>query len=55
MKEAHRTRGGSNLEVTNEHTSSTDFLADGLTTSDQLFTELLGDVESKQLLTSYLL
>ena len=48
-----------NLKVANEHTSSTDFLrvkklVDGLMTSDQLFAELLRNVEGKQLLTSCL-
>ena len=48
------------MEVANKHASGTDFLrikklADGLTTSNQLFAELLGDVKGKQLLTSCLL
>ena len=48
------------MKVTDEHASSADFLRikklpDSLTTSNQLFAELLGDVEGKQLLTSGLL
>ena len=48
------------MEITDEDASGTDFLgikklADGLTTSNQVFAELLRDVKIKQLLTSHLL